>query len=282
VYKYQEKLLYVNTWPKPIKSNDNPSPHQNPSQWSMPYKKVYITTKDNNKLECWWIPFKKYGSNNNDDSFDANLPTVLFCHANAGNMGWRLSFVNKLYGLKCNIFMLEYRGYGNNYNISYPTETGLKNDADAAYEYIKNTLKCNNIFIFGRSLGGAVAIHLASQHTNDNELKGLIIENTFESIPNMIKYVVPFLDFDFFKKYFMKMDWNSIKDIKSIKQKILFLAALNDEIVPHIQMKNLYKNAVKCQSKEWETFPNATHNDTFIVGGMRYYQKISKFMHSKL
>lgn len=48
-----------------------------------------------------------------------------------------------------------------------------------------------NIYILGRSLGGAVTIYVASQDTYKNAIKGLILENTFTSIQDMVKIVLP-------------------------------------------------------------------------------------------
>ena len=82
------------------------------------------------------------------------------------------------------MLILAYRGYGDSEGI--PSEDGLKLDADATLEYAQNHDDIDNdrIFIFGRSLGGAVAIQLAM--VQSNAIKGLIVENTFTSIADMV------------------------------------------------------------------------------------------------
>jgi len=82
------------------------------------------------------------------------------------------------------VLILAYRGYGDSEGT--PSEDGLKLDADATLEYAQSRDDIDNdrIFIFGRSLGGAVAIQLAMVHSNS--IKGLIIENTFTSIGDMV------------------------------------------------------------------------------------------------
>lgn len=79
---------------------------------------------------------------------------------------------------------MAYRGYGDSEGT--PSEDGLKLDADATLEYAQNHKDIDNdrIFVFGRSLGGAVAIQLAM--VQSNAIKGLIVENTFTSIGDMV------------------------------------------------------------------------------------------------
>ena len=82
------------------------------------------------------------------------------------------------------MLILAYRGYGN--SEGKPSEEGLKLDAEATLEYAQNHEEIDNdrIFVFGRSLGGAVATQLAMNKSNS--IKGLIIENTFTSISDMV------------------------------------------------------------------------------------------------
>lgn len=76
-------------------------------------------------------------------------------------------------------------------------------DAETALDFIlrRNDVDQSKIFIFGRSLGGAVAIHLASQSYYARFIAGVIVENTFTSLPDigrnifniaLIKYIPDF------------------------------------------------------------------------------------------
>lgn len=91
----------------------------------------------------------------------------------------------------CNVFMLSYRGYGR--STGQASEVGLKIDAQTALDYIKShsILKNTIIIVYGQSLGGAVAIDIASR--NNKSVKGLILENTFQSIPSLIPHVLPLI-----------------------------------------------------------------------------------------
>jgi pimeloyl-ACP methyl ester carboxylesterase len=134
----------------------NPRGYQSPSDHNMPYKEVKITTKDKIKLYGWFI----YQNDSN------NRTTIIYFHENAGNLGFRLPFAKLLFArLKVNILVVGYRGYG--YSEGLPTEEGLMLDSEAVIEYAFNDLSdminVDDVYIFGRSLGGAVSIYIVEK-----------------------------------------------------------------------------------------------------------------------
>ena len=99
---------------------------------------------------------------------------MIYFHENAGNIGQRLPNIDIIVK-KCsaNVLILAYRGYGDSEGT--PSEDGLKMDADATLEFARSHDEIDNerIFVFGSSLGGAVAIQLAM--VQSNAIKGLIV-----------------------------------------------------------------------------------------------------------
>jgi pimeloyl-ACP methyl ester carboxylesterase len=91
----------------------------------------------------------------------------------------------------------------------------------------------NNIYILGRSLGGAVACHVASNAANRLKIKGVILENTFTSISDVAtrkfyllsKLIAPFL----------RNKWESINEIRSFACPILFIVG---EIIVYLGKKD--------------------------------------------
>ena len=84
---------------------------------------------------------------------------MIFFHENAGCIGTRLPNIEKIVkSTNSNVLILAYRGYSD--SEGEPSEEGLKLDAEATLEYAQNREDIDNsrIFVFGRSLGGAVAI----------------------------------------------------------------------------------------------------------------------------
>ena len=106
-------------------------------------------------------------------------------HENAGNIGLRMDYFETIYRhLGVNIVTFAYRGYSN--SEGSPTEAGLKLDSDAIINFVKNenSINKNRVFLLGRSLGGAVALHTVKNHPT--LFRGVIVENTFTSLPDMV------------------------------------------------------------------------------------------------
>lgn len=119
-------------------------------------------------------------------------------------------------------------------------------DAEAAWEQLRSLdIDKDNIFVFGRSLGGAVAINFSEKHSG--ELRGYVFslflifdfvifrticENTFTSIPDIVDAIFPFF-VSYLKGLILRLEWRSIDRIGHIKHPILFLCGEQDEVVPH-------------------------------------------------
>ncbi|OAJ43746.1 hypothetical protein BDEG_27074 [Batrachochytrium dendrobatidis JEL423] len=145
------------------------------------YESVSIKTKDGVMITGYLI--KPTASNHSSISADA-LPshTLLYLHANAGNMGMWLTFRWDIEGvINSNNFAFRY-----GHSQGTPNETGMKIDAQAALDYIKShdKLKDTKVLVYGQSIGGAVAINLVSE--NKDRISALIIENTFLSLAKKI------------------------------------------------------------------------------------------------
>lgn len=156
---------------------------------NLPYETVTLKTCDNITLHAFWIrqPEEKCKFS----------PTFVYFHGNAGNMGHRLQNAWGIYhNLHSNVLMIEYRGYG--LSKGSPSEKGLGIDGRTALDYLftRHDLDHNQIILFGRSLGGAVAIDVASDIEYSDKIMCVIVENTFTSIPEMaIELVHPYVKY---------------------------------------------------------------------------------------
>jgi pimeloyl-ACP methyl ester carboxylesterase len=269
LYRYQEKLLYQpRIYPQYATPGQNPAGYRSPSEHDMPYTDVYLHTSDRIKLHAWWI-------HSGNQEITKQRPTLLFFHANAGNMGFRLQNLKQLHSkLNINIFILSYRGYGE--SEGEPSEHGLNIDAETAWQHLHSRpdVDVNNIFIFGRSMGGAVAISLASRHMA--KIRGVILENTFTCISDMADQLFPFLKP--IKKWILRLDWNSISRIGTITSPILFLSGLLDEVVPSSHMVRLHATATASENRQFAAFPKGMHNDTWLEGGPEYPRVFGEFI----
>ena len=188
--------------------------------------------------------------------------------------------------LKANIWLVEYRGYGDSDDAT-PNESGLKLDAEAALNYANNRnsmqlhVDPRRLFVFGRSLGGAVAFHLAqySQSMSYPPLAGVVVENTFLSISEMVDHLMPYVAY--VKMLVLRIYWDSGKIAPSIRIPTLFLAGAKDTLVPHSHMLELFdrmKSSKNDNLVRMHVVADGTHNETWMQGGRAYWIAIQQFI----
>lgn len=110
-------------------------------------------------------------------------------------------------------------------------------DAEAILSHVfaRTDIDTKRVFLHGRSLGGAVSVYSAAELKFP--LAGVILENTFTSISDMAD--VLFSKVRFLKGLVLRNFWPSIDRIPRIKQPILFIQSLRDELIPPKQMTAL-------------------------------------------
>ena len=230
----------------------------NPSNWNLSCKDVRFVTSDGEKLHGWFFPLS------------GKAPVLLFCHGNAGNISHRIENVERLVNRGISVFLFSYRGYG--LSSGRPSENGIYRDGVAAYDYVTESEKISpdRIAVFGRSLGGAVAIEVALQR----KVRCMIIENTFTSIRGMSKTLFPWLLFS----PFLPHHYDNITKIADVSVPKLIVHGKNDKIVPFKMGKELF--ALATGNKIFLPVDGAGHNDTYVVGGKAYFDAIANFTSS--
>ncbi|KAK0657524.1 Alpha/Beta hydrolase protein [Cercophora newfieldiana] len=229
------------------------------------FEELIIPTNDGEKLSAFYIRGPRGGRNSD--------VTVLMFHGNAGNIGHRLPIARMLISQTgCNVFMLEYRGYG--LSTGEADESGLNIDAQTGLDYLRDRVETRDhkLIVYGQSLGGAVAVKLVAKNQNRGDVCGLILENTFLSMRKLIPSIMPPA------KYFALLChqiWASDSLIPNIKVPILFLSGLQDEIVPPIHMKRLYDLST-APIKMWKPLPGGDHNSSVLEEG--YFESIGDFI----
>lgn len=228
---------------------------QTPMDWGFEYENVTLDTSDKLQLHGWFIP--------NDKS---NKYLLLF-HGNAGNISHRADTVSIFHQLGLNVFIFDYRGYGN--SQGKPTEKGLYKDAKAAWQYLTKTRGIDkaNIIVFGRSLGGVVAAHLASRV----QPVGLILESVFSSAGEMAREIMPVMSL----LVYMRFDFNAAEYVKSVKSPVLVLHSPDDEIIPFSLGEKVYAAA-----NNPKTFVHlkGDHNSGFLLSQPNYEKALVKFI----
>ncbi|XP_049288172.1 protein ABHD13 [Anopheles funestus] len=238
-----------------------------PSMHGLPYETLHLKTRDAVSLHAFWI--------RHPGDKGRYVPTIVYFHGNAGNMGHRLQNASGFYHtLQCNVLMVEYRGYG--LSTGTASEKGFFADARSILDHLfsRHDLDHGQIIIFGRSLGGAVSIDLAADAVYGSKIMGVIVENTFTSIPDMavelIHPAVKYLPLLLYRNQYLSVD-----KIQFISAPILFVSGLADTLVPPRMMTMLH---TRCGStrKQMLQIVGGSHNDTWAVNG--YYQGVAQFL----
>ena len=121
--------------------------------------------------------------------------------------------------------------------------------------------------LFGRSLGGAVALNLATSDMAD-QVDAVIVENTFTSIADMIDVLMRYLRF---AKPLLTNPWRSIDLVDKLEMPVLFISSTQDELVPPYMMEQLYD---RCRSpkKAIQRYPHH-HMDAWVHSD--YFENIA-------
>lgn len=228
-----------------------------PENYNLIYDDVYFKTEDDLTLHGWFI----YGKNTNK--------TILWFHGNAGNISHRVHNIKEMLNvINVNIFIFDYRGYGN--SEGKPSEEGTYTDSKAALNYLqsRNDIDQNQIIYFGRSLGSAIASSLA---TKSNPTY-LILESPIPSIPYMAKHAYPFLPIS----KFLKTQYNTIENLQSITKPVLIIHGDKDNTVPLEGAMKVFESAN--DPKQLYIIQGAGHNDTYFIGGYKYFKVIDDFI----
>ena len=231
--------------------------HQVPSNWGLDYEDVTLKTEDGVQLHGWYIPHKQ------------SEHVLLFFHGNAGNISHRRDSIEIFHRLGLNIFIIDYRGYGKSQGT--PGEQGLYQDASAAWHYLaeEKGFAANQVLIFGRSLGGAVAASLASEV----HARGLILESNFSSAQDFGRAVFPILS----RLVFMRYDFNTAEKIQRVNCPVLVLHSPDDEIMPYHLGEKVFQSAN--QPKHFVQM-KGDHNYGFIQSQPEYEQELFNWLMS--
>ena len=240
-----------------------------PATFNLPYEEVWLSVptsrNQTEKISGWWIPQTK-----------PNAGVILFLHGASGNMAARekscnLERVAKLYQLGFSVFMIDYRGYGNSQG-KFPTEATVYEDAAIAWNYLtqQKSFAPEEIFIYGYSLGGAIAVNLCLQQP---KAAGLIAESCFTSIKDMAQYRRKIQIFPL--KLLVTQKFDFINKVKSLQIPVLFIHGMNDETVPVTMSQKLF--AAAPEPKKLLLLPNAGHNDLAEVDSDRYIAALQEF-----
>lgn len=209
--------------------------------------------------------------------------TVLFFSGNAGNRQWRVRPIALLAEAGCEVWLIDYRGYGE--NAGSPTEEALAQDARSIWDHLvtEQNIDHENIVVYGQSLGGGVAVRLAADLCNEGTPPaGLVTVATFSSLVDAARHNYPFLPVN----WLLIDRFQSIDCIDNVTCPLLHIHGRHDEIVPMESGRKLFEQARKQSTsgvaKQFVELPDSSHNDIFTTASDEYARAVSEFLSKAL
>lgn len=230
-----------------------------PDQLGMAWESVQLETGDGVLLDAWWVPARNPRA------------ALLFFHGNAGNISHRLHSIRQFHDLELSVLIIDYRGYGR--SEGRPSEEGTAKDARAAYEWMLrySGFPAEQLVVFGRSLGAAVAAELVREHSS----AALILESPFRSVPDLARSLYPWLPLGPLIRY----RYPTERYVSDISVPILVIHSPDDELVPFSHGRAVYEAA---ESPRQFLEIRGGHNTGFRDSEPEYSQGILSFLTTQL
>ena len=224
------------------------------TQLPHPIEHHFLQTSDGVKISTFFLP--REGADK----------TFLYFHGNAGNASHRLPVALELWGLNANVLLVDYRGYG--LSQGSPSEKGIYVDAETALQFLVNNIgvAVEEIFLFGRSIGSAVAVELAQHDT----FAGVILISPLSSGKDVSANTGLGL-----ASLLIGNPFNSKAKLHNLTSPLLILHGENDEILP-IEM-GLELRDISPVPTKFIRIPNAGHNDIIQINPESFYSYIRAF-----
>lgn len=235
-----------------------PAPGASQGDWTpewLEYEDVYLTTKLGNRVHGWFC------------EHPAPKATVLLCHGNGENVAYMAEEIDYLRNrFQVNVFAFDYRGYGK--SEGKPFEVGILADGEAAQAWLaqRTGTDADSILIWGRSLGGAVAVHLAAE----NGASGLILDRTFCSMVDVASSHYRWLPV----RLLLNDRYHSDQRIQRFEGPLLQIHGLPDRVVPYRFGKALF-DAAPSETKQLLTSEDLSHNAPWPTD---FYDHVEQFL----
>jgi len=234
-----------------------------PAYFGLAFESFRVATADNEEIAGWFVP--------SDSGLSNGAATLVCCHGNGGNIGDRVDEIRALHELGFNVAVFDYRGYGESTGV--PSEEGTYADAAAVWQYLLNGRGVDpaRIVVYGRSLGGAVAVELAMKV----KPAGLVVESCFTSAPDMAKRMFPLLPVGFVCRF----KYDSLSRMSRVKCPVLVAHGPGDEMIPFKHGQSLFLAA-----NEPSLFVTlqGLHNDSGLSSEPEARLKLQAFVNSSV
>lgn len=229
----------------------------------IPKESVHFASSNKNKLEAWYFPVEN------------SRGTVIISHGNAGNISHRVPLIGVLLHQRFSVLAYDYQGYGN--SEGEPSIDNICEDGLAAYDYLNTTraIAPEKIVVYGESLGGGVASHIATHR----KVGAIILQSTFSSLPHIAKKKMmlmrlypPFL--------YPKNKLDSAAMLSEQHAPLLIVHGKVDSIIPYSESEVIFEKA--SEPKQLVGIDSANHNDIYGEYIDSFNKVVSNFLDTVL
>ena len=252
-----------------------------PSEFGLSYEEVRFISKDGIELSGWFLPAAK------------DAPTIILCHGLGANRSDVMDFARFLYQGGYNILLFDFRAHGA--SQGHFTSFGYyeQSDLSGALDYLdkREDLENRDYGVFGVSMGGAVAIEVASR---DMRIKAVVIDSAYKDLASSLShygrllYHVPEVPFGFFARlsYMIRfrVDPHTISPVKAVsgispRPVFIITEEADVEVLPQ-DARALF--AAAGEPRELWIISNAGQMQGYAIESVIYEEKVLRFLKAYL
>jgi len=234
----------------------------NAADLDRPFEEVLFPATDGVRLHGWFFPA--------DPGSPRGHLVILVLHGNAGNISHRMHFYQAWLELGVNVFAFDYRGFGR--SAGTPSEEGTYRDAQGAVQWLRErSFVPEQIIALGESLGGGVATELALREP----IGGLILQNTFTSIPDIGSELFPWLPV----RRIIRIKYDTVHKLPRLKLPVLVAHSRTDDLIGFHHAEENFQAANE-PKMFWEL--RGDHTSTIEDGREQYLAGLEKFFREYL
>jgi len=198
---------------------------------------------------------------------DPAAPVLLYLHGARYDVRGSAPRMRRMHELGFAVLGVDYRGFGRS-SAGLPSEAMAAEDAQAAWDWLARQYPDKRRFIFGHSLGGAIAVNLASDVGDE---AGVIVEGSFTSIPDVVGTfrwgwlpVSPLITQRF----------DAASRIAQVGSPLLVVHGSQDSLIPYRLGQDLYERARA--PKRFVLVEGGSHHNTNAVGQAQYREALAE------
>ncbi|CDM41660.1 alpha/beta hydrolase [Ectopseudomonas oleovorans] len=212
-------------------------------------------------LHAWWWPAPR-----------KDAPALLYLHGSRWNLTGQLFRIEQLHAMGFSVLAVDYRGFGQSRG-PLPSERSVYQDALIAWEHlVRLQPEASKRFIYGHSLGGAVAVNLAHELADDKQspqAAGLIVESSFTNLGDVATAVS---NTSLPVRWLLSQEFDSLSKIGAVGVPVLIAHGRDDRYVPARFSEALFDAAR--EPKQLLLIDGANHNNSLRMAANSYRQAL--------